>query len=254
MNQTTSNTLRAAIKILAAGAMLAVFSGCAATQMAISKRDLDVQTKMSATVFLDPVAPELQSVYVQIRNTSDKQLHLDESIGAAISSHGYRIVNNPNKAHYMLQASVLQIGKMDPSAAQAALAGGYGGALDGAAIGLAAAAVSNNQSMSGYGGFGLLGAAIGTIADAAVKDVVFTMITDLQISERAAKGVTVNQQTDSDMQQGTATRVKQQSSSVSQWKRYRTRIVSTAEKVNLKFDDAKPELEHGLIRSISGMF
>jgi len=231
-----------------------LFGGCAATQTAISKRNLDVQTKMSATVFLDPVAPELQTVYVQIRNTSDKELNLDGAIASAVSSHGYRIVTNPNDAHYMLQASVLQVGKMDPSAAQAALAGGYGGALEGGAMGVALAAASNNHNAASYGGFGLLGAVAGTIANAAVKDVTYTMITDLQISERAPKGVTVQQQTDSNMAQGTATHVTQQSSSVSQWKRYRTRIVSTAEKMNLDFKDAQPELEHGLIRSISGIF
>jgi len=234
--------------------LLVVFSGCAATQTAISKRNLDVQTKMSATVFLDPVAPEQQTVFIQVRNTSDKELHLDAAIANAIRGHGYKIVNNPNDAHFMLQASVLQVGKMDPSAAQAALLGGYGGALEGGAIGIAAAMASNNRNAASYGGFGLLGAAVGTIANAAVKDVTYTMITDLQISERAAQGVVVNQQTDTNMAQGTATQVSQQSKSVSQWKRYRTRIVSTAEQVNLDFKDAIPELEHGLTRSISGIF
>lgn len=244
-------------RVLKAGALcgvLAVFSGCAATQTAISKRNLDVQTKMSATVFLDPVAPEQQTVYVQVRNTSDKELHLDDAIASAISGHGYRVVSNPNDAHYMLQASVLQVGKMDPSAAQAALAGGYGGAIEGAAVGLAMAAASNNNNANSYGGFGLLGAMAGTVANAAVKDVTYTMITDLQISERAPQGVAVNQQTDSDMQQGTSTHVTQKSNEVSGWKRYRTRIVSTAEKVNLEFAEAQPELEHGLIRSVSGIF
>jgi len=249
-NQTIATGLRVGVLL----GLLAMVSGCAATQTAISKRNLDVQTKMSATVFLDPVAPDEQTVYVQVRNTSDKELHIDDAIASAVSSHGYRVVNNPNDAHYMLQASVLQVGKMDPAAAQAALAGGYGGAIEGGALGLAMAAASNNNNASSYGGFGLAGAMVGTIANAAVKDVTFTMITDLQISERAPKGVTVNQQTNSDMAQGTSTKVTQQSNSVSQWKRYRTRIVSTAEKVNLDFAEAKPELEHGLTRSISGIF
>jgi len=239
-------------------AMLAVsiglLSGCAATQTAISKRNLDVQTKMSASVFLDPVDTEQRTVFVQVRNTSDKELQLDEAIKASIANHGYRVVNNPSKAHYMLQASVLQIGKMDPSAAQAALASGYGGALDGAAAGIAAAAVSNNRSASGYAGFGILGAVVGSVANAAVKDVTFTMITDLQISERAGRGVVVKQQTQTDMAQGTASHVFQQSSSQSKWKRYRTRIVSSANKVNLEFEAAKGELERGLTHAVAGVF
>ncbi len=234
--------------------MLAIFSGCAATQTAISKRNLDVQTKMSNTIFLDPVAPEQQTVFVQVRNTSDKKLDMNAVIVNAVSSHGYKVVSNPNDAHYMLQASVLQIGKMDPSAAQAALVGGYGGALAGGAVGLALAAASRNRNVASYGGFGILGAVIGTLADAAVKDVTFTMVTDLQISERAAQGVIVHQQTDTNLTQGTSTQITQQSKSESNWKRYRTRIVSTAEKVNLDFSDARKELEHGLARSIAGLF
>lgn len=35
-----------------------VLTGCAAAHVAISKRDLDVQTKMSDTVFLDPVGAD----------------------------------------------------------------------------------------------------------------------------------------------------------------------------------------------------
>lgn len=239
---------------LALCAGLGLMSGCAATQTALSKRNLDVQTKMSDTVFLDPVAPEQQTVYVQVRNTSDKELTLSDSTRAAIESHGYRVVSNPRHAHYMLQASVLQVGKMDPSAAQAALAGGYGGALDGAALGAMTAVASNNSNNSGIGGFGLIGAIAGTVANATVKDVTYTMITDLQISERAPKGVRVSQQTDTSMRQGSSTRVSQQSNSVSKWKRYRTRIVSTANKVNLDFVEARPALEHGLVRSISGIF
>ncbi|MDQ7011990.1 MAG: complement resistance protein TraT [Mariprofundaceae bacterium] len=248
----TKSANRACILLAVAGMLL--LGGCAATQTMISKRNLDVQTKMSATVFLDPVAPELQTVYVQVRNTSDRELDLDRAITSMISSRGYRIVHNPNEAHYMLQIAVLQVGKMDPSAARAALAGGYGGALDGAAAGVLAAAATNNTSASGYAGFGLLGAVAGTVANAAVKDVTYTMITDLQISERAPEGVNVQQQTNTDMAQGTATRITQHSASVSQWKRYRTRIVSTANKVNLDFEEARPELEHGLIRSIAGIF
>jgi len=233
---------------------VSLLGGCAATQTAISKRNLDVQNKMSATIFLDPVAPEKQTVYIQVRNTSDKELNISAAIAGAVSSHGYRVVNNPEKAHYMLQASVLQVGKADPSAAQAALARGYGGAIEGAGIGLLAAAATNNRNNSGYGGLGLAGAVIGTVANAAVKDVTYTMITDLQISERAANGVIVQQQTDTNMAQGTATTISQQSSSTSNWKRYRTRIVSTANKVNLAFAEARPELERGLLRSISGIF
>ena len=46
-------------------------AGCAATHTAIAKRDLDVQNKMTDTIFLDPVGPAQRTVYVQVRNSSD---------------------------------------------------------------------------------------------------------------------------------------------------------------------------------------
>ncbi|WP_422491663.1 complement resistance protein TraT, partial [Endozoicomonas sp. ALE010] len=36
-------------------------------------------------------------------------------------------------------------------------------------------------------------------------------------------------------------------------KKYQTRVVSTANKVNLKFEEALPELKKGLSNSISGL-
>ncbi|WPX97466.1 complement resistance protein TraT [Candidatus Bandiella euplotis] len=37
------------------------------------------------------------------------------------------------------------------------------------------------------------------------------------------------------------------------WKKYQTRIISVAKKVNGKFTEAQPELVKGLVRSISGL-
>ena len=54
--------------------MLAAFglvSGCGAVHTSIKKSDLDVQTRMSDTVFLEPVAPEKRLVFVSVRNNLD---------------------------------------------------------------------------------------------------------------------------------------------------------------------------------------
>jgi Enterobacterial TraT complement resistance protein len=49
-----------------------ILSGCAAVHTSTAKKDLGVQTKMSDTVFLDPIGPDKKVVFVQVRNTSDK--------------------------------------------------------------------------------------------------------------------------------------------------------------------------------------
>ena len=101
---------------------------------------------------------------------------------------------------------------------------------------------------------GLAGGVIGLAADSLVKDVNYTMITDVQISERVGKGVKVNEQFQSHLKNGSSTVTSQTSSRDSQYQRYRTRVVSNADKVNLRFQDARASLEQGLVKVISGIF
>lgn len=242
-------------KILVAGALALALSGCAAAHTAISKADLDVQTKMSSSVFLDPVGSEKRTVYVQVRNTSDKpEFDLGPRIKDAVAAKGYTITNDPDLAHFLLQANVLQVGKTDPSAAERALMGGYGdmagGALAGAAIGAHTGGGGTGNALAG----GLVGMFATTVANAAVKDVTYAIITDLQISERAKDGVTVREDNQQTLKQGTSGSKSVQSSEITDWKRYQTRIVSTANKVNLEFEEAEPQLTAGLTRSIAGIF
>lgn len=230
-----------------------LLSCCAATNTMISKRDLDVQTKMSASVFLDPVTPDKRIVLVQVRNTSDKpDFDVEAAIRGAVVSKGYRLTDNPDEAHYILQANVLQVGKADPSAAEKTFAGGYGGAADGFITGALAADTLGGGSQTSMG-VGIIGGIIGTVANAAVKDVTFTIITDIQISERARQGVTVNEANRATLVQGTSGSRTVTSNEQTDWKRYQTRIMSTANKANLDFVEASPLLVQGLVRSISGI-
>lgn len=232
-----------------------LLSGCAATQMAISKRNLDVQTKMSNTVFLNPVEDSKKTVYVQVKNTSDKQsFAITEELKKDLENKGYQIVNSLNSAHYLLQANILQVGKTDPSAAERAFAGGYGSSLSAVLSGGTAGALLGNGRGSSILAGGLLGGVIDTVANAAIKDVTYTAMTDLQISERAGKGAKIQQTDESTLQQGTSSISRQTSSSQAGWMRYQTRILSSAEKVNLDFNDALPMLESGLAGSIAGIF
>ncbi|HAU1599234.1 TPA: conjugal transfer protein TraT [Legionella pneumophila] len=225
---------------------------CAATQTALEHRTLEVSTKQSETVFLDPVPNAQKTVYVSVKNTSDEEVNITPQLKTVLSSHGYKVVNNPSSAHYLLQANVLKVGKMSIAASQSALGGGYGSAIAGAVAGTAAGSFIN--SSTGMIAGGLAGGVIGLAADSLVKDVNYTMITDVQISERVGKGVKVNEQFQSHLKNGEATLTSQTSSRASQYQRYRTRVVSNADKVNLKFADARASLEQGLVKVISGIF
>ena len=234
-----------------------ILSGCAAVHTSIAKKDLDVQTKMSDSIFLDPVEPNQKTIYLNIRNTSDKtNFDITGTVARALEGRGYRITNNPKEAHYWLQVNILSVDKASPTAAEAALRSGYGGVALGAAVGTATGAAIDGWSGAGIGG--LAGAAAfgiaDTIASAAVKDVTFMAITDVEIAERAEDGVIVREDRQQDAKQGVGGARRQSSTKVSEMNKYRTRVVSTANKVNLQYEEAAIELTNGLARSISGLF
>jgi len=229
-------------------ASILLLNGCSAIDKSIKHGTLDVQTKMSETVFLDPVADNKRTVVLQIRNTSDKKdLDIVSEIKTAIEDKGYKIVTDPNKANFMIQANILQVGKSTQEDPFSSLTSGYGGALAGGTVG---SLVSNDYAGAGIGA--LAGGLIGTVADAAVQVVNYQMITDLQISEKA-DGDVVTESSNAQLKQGTSGSKSSSWSQKTKWKKYQTRIISVAKKTNLKFEVALPELKRGLVQSISGL-
>jgi hypothetical protein len=231
-----------------------LLASCAAIGTAIDKKNLDVQTKMTNTIFLDPVAPNLRTVFVQVRNTSDKpEFRIESEIKAKIAEKGYRIIDNPDQAHYLLQANILQVGEVSKSAAEGSFAGGYGdlaaGAVAGGLIG-----GGGNRSTSGVVIGGLVGAGAVFVANHLVKDVYYSAITDLQISERTKHGIKVTNKSNNKLAQGTSGSTESISEEVNNLKKYQTRILSSANQVNLKWDAASQSLVQGLANSISGIF
>lgn len=229
-----------------------LLSSCAATQMAIQHRNLEVQTKASATVFLDPVPDREKVVYVQVKNTSDQtEVKLKPKVIALLKQKGYRVTDQLDHAHYLLQVNILQVGKSSVSAAQAALGGGFGSALSGAAVGAGIAAMASANTPGIVGG-GIAGGLLSTVTDSLVKDVVYSMITDVQIAER--QHGKIHERDREVLSQGTSGAIVQQREGSTDWQRYRMRIVSQAEKVNLNFKAALPELQLALAKSLSEIF
>jgi hypothetical protein len=156
-----------------------------------------------------------------------------------------------------LQANVLRVGLHDPSALRSASYDGFDSAAAGAGIGTAIAAASHGADLDfgDVAGPAALGAVAFGVADfvagALVKDVTYSMITDLQILERTDEKV--SQTVRSDLEQGSGTRVLQASESVPERRKYQTRIFSTANRVNLSFESALPVLEEDLAKSIAGI-
>jgi hypothetical protein len=128
-----------------------------------------------------------------------------------------------------------------------------GGAVAGAVIGGTA---SRSWAGAGIGAAagGLLAGAAETVSGAYVKDVLFMVVTDIQLVEKAPEGVIIRQDSQQSLSQGIGGTSQQSSSEVTKFKKYRTRVVSTANKANLEYEEAAPVLTQGLAKALSGLF
>jgi outer membrane lipoprotein SlyB len=224
-------------------------SGCGAASTAIEKRNLEVQTKMSDSIFLEPVSPEKQIVYVRVRNTTDKDIEVEQQIKNSFESKGFKVVTNPDEAYFMIQANILQVGKTDGSDSDSALQSGFGGGLLGAGVSAATGGSGNNIGVGAA-----IGAIAGLVANTMVKDIYYSMVTDVEIRQRPTLHEKVTQFEENYSEQGTTSTIGQNvNTDMAKWKIYRTRVISTANQVNLEFPEAKAELSKGLAKSLSGL-
>ncbi len=232
--------------------LILVISGCSAVHTSVSKRHLDVQTQMSSTIFLDPVEPEQRTIFVDIRNTSDKpEFNLRNEVVAALESRGYRVIDSPSAAHYWLQANVLQVGRTNAREANAAMYAGYG-AAGGAVAGYTLHRATGGAAGSAAAGAALVGAVVGTAFDALVEDVYYSVITDIQIMERF-DGL-VRESSEHQLLQGNSGDTISRYNRETDQRRYQSRVISYANQANLKWEDAAPELRLGMVRALSGLF
>lgn len=251
MNKATKYAAQA-IQYTALATSIIALASCAATGTMIEHRTLESQTRLSKTIFLDPVSSLQKTIFIAVKNTSVEPMEINQPLSDALRAHGYRVVNNPADAHYMLQANILSIGKMSLAASQTALGGGYGSALAGGVVGAGLGGLSGKTNGVLVGG--LAGGLVGLAADSLVKDVNYSMVTDVQISERVGRGTTVREQFNAHLANGTSSSTSQTLNRDSAYQRYRTRIVSNADRVNLSFATARPALERGLVTTLAGIF
>ncbi len=222
--------------------MLFALAGCGATKTAIQKHDLNVETKMSDAVILEPMAASERIVYVKVRDASGNNLRrpMQSMIKNKLKAEGIKVTDNPKKANLMLTGTILQAGKTTKEDAYSSLEAGFSGAVLGA--GTAAVAGANAATI---GGLGLAGAAVGFLADTLVQDVYYSFIVDVELRERPLKGDEYSNSAHTAAKSGTSTTVV---SNVKRgknykWIIYKTRIVTIANQVNLKFNEALPMVE-----------
>lgn len=264
-------------------------SSCATVMSGIENAKLQTQAKMSNTIFLNPVSPSQKTVYVQIRNTSQVPMpDLKAMVAKKLEADGYRVIDDPQQAHYWLQTNVLYMGKETKFATfDGALAGGFGGALVGASIGQG----------YGQGAAALGGAALGSLLGAAVGSAIhvdtYLGVVDIQVAEKIngkitktvtsnysqgetgpAVGATItnkssgayksnanytqgshsNNSTTQIQENKEGTQVSSQYETQSNRQDYRTRIVVEAKQTNMDLQKVTPDIESLISNEITGIF
>lgn len=235
-----------------------ILSGCAATSVALTKKDLDVQTKTSTAIFVEPVSPDKRTIYLDVKSGvmafSGRDFKTLIKQQFALNDNGYRFVDNPDTAQFTMVAYVLNLEKASPSAAELALGRGYlgGSILAGGAIGAASSSHGDAWKGAAVGA-----AALGTaevVSGSLVKDVTYMLVCDVQIKERTKDGVVVHKDTEIDTKVSDMGTSRQFVTEVSNQKEYRTRIVTTANKVNLKLEQAQDQMFNKTAFAMAGFF
>lgn len=249
--------LNAGIRGIAALIILSVLGGCAATGVALSKKDLKVQTKTSTAIFVDPVARDKRTVYLDVKSgvmEFDRRAFKTFVKGqfADNADSGYTVVDNPDSAQFHMLVYVLNLEEASPSAAQAALGAGYVGSIGAGATVGALANSSNRYTGAAVGG--LLAGGAEFISGALVKDVTFMLVCDVKIAEKTRKGVFVRKDTQVSAKVSDAGSSKQRVSEVTNKKEYQTRIVTTANKANLKLEEAQELMFQKTAYAMAGFF
>ena len=235
---------------IALGLFLIVsLASCAATMSAVEHAKLETSAKMSDTIFLTPTPQAEKTVFVQVKNTSDVPIRLQELVIQELTRKGYKVItDDPYKAHYWLQANVLYMGEEKKHlTADAALTGGYGGALLGAATG------RGTGRYTGAAAGALIGSAAGTLIGSAIHVDTYMGVVDIQVKEKILQG-TVATSTQSNLKQGIGTTIKSSHHAVSNYQAYRTRIVVRATRTNINIKEAVPVVENKLSSEIAGIF
>ncbi len=98
-------------KLLSIGLMLFL---CACTTIIESDKtkSLVVSNKMDKSIFLVPVTPSQRTVFIDIRNFTDYTFFdISSPVQSLIRKKGYKVVQDPSLAHFMIQANITAISK-----------------------------------------------------------------------------------------------------------------------------------------------
>jgi len=261
---------------------LAVFCAGCTSSYAAKKADksglevdgVSLRVKMMNNMFLPPlpqnVPREKRLIFLKGTNTSTSP-EVDDRMLPQIQStlirRGYILVNDPEKANYILLFNVLYIGKeVQDLSTLTTISSGVAGAAVAATVG------KENEIVRNAGIGALAGTITGTVTGHYFETSTYQVVVDLQIQERrppAPPALTSNDlirkeieqsirlvnahlkyvEPDTEMSSLTLMNVE-----ADRWQTYNNQVVGYASDVRLKYEKAEPTLLKAISKEISGLF
>ncbi len=145
------------------------FAGCATTT-------LQTNVAMTRTIVLDPIKKDKRTLYLRVRNTAASKIDLKPILLKDLKKKGLQIVDDPQKAKYILNINVLFANNLkEAHALQAATTSGVNAGL--------VAGFANSSAKDGIVA-GVAAALVGGIIGSATEDEVYRAVIDVSVKER----------------------------------------------------------------------
>ena len=248
------------VSIIAASFLI---TGCATTQ-------LQTSAKMTQSVFINPVAKDKRTIFINMKNTSGANINLERTIAQSLIARGYTIIDDPEISTYVLMTNVLYCDKKQENNA----AGGVGMG------GVAGALANSGSSGRGIAAAGLAGAVVGGLIAKATEDTIYQMQVDIVIREKAKGKVTATtgnvagqasvrdgqkagfmnsfggpiRNTDASGQLNSNSVNTSSQTYESDFIEHKTMMFAEATKMDLTLEEATPILEQKIAQQIAGLF
>ena len=206
---------------------------------------------ISSNNFFLPPSTE-KTVFIQARNSSDNQEVSFHDLSARISAKGYQVVNDPDRAHYVVLANIVYCNITKPEMpVEAMVASGYGSAFN-SAMGAMQGLTSMASTAGPYGAMGGAAASMGLSAIQGIgdlfsssssapkmpDDVNYACVADVQITEQTTGQLPNGMKTGSGQEAGV----------------YQTRLAADVHQKKLDEAEATPLLQQKLSAAVAGNF
>lgn len=203
-----------------------VASGCYTVRTALRYGDMDAQTQVSESVFLELRSDLPQTVYLAEECATGQDLTVRPALDRHLAQAGYTLVDSPDKATYVMQINHVRLAEteltgerdLEDAISSALVAGGAAGATAGIL------GASTEASV----GIGLGVGAAAFALDSRTKHIAHTLTTDVLVTETVPGD-----------------------GSQRHLRTHETQIVSGASKMNLKLEESLPVMLDGTLTSLA---